>query len=75
MWNIKVLEQHLPTDNNRISGSTTSLWLASFGLFACLHFGPCPLFLYFSLSWVLSFHKVWQGFIINKLATTNTRSK
>jgi hypothetical protein len=75
MWNIKVLEKHLPTDNNRISGSTTSLSPASFGLFACLDFGPCTLFLFFSLSWVLSFHKVWQGFIINKLAITNTRSK
>jgi len=45
-------------------------------LLGCLlawNFGPCPLFLFLSLSWVLSFHKVWQGFIINKLATTNTR--
>jgi len=25
---------------------------------------PCPLFLFLSLSWVLSSHKVWQGFII-----------
>jgi hypothetical protein len=26
--------------------------------------GPCPLFLLLSLSWVLSFCGVWQGFII-----------
>jgi hypothetical protein len=36
---------------------------ASFGLVACLDFGPCPLFLFLALSWVLSFYKVWQGFI------------
>ncbi len=35
-------------------------WPASFGLFACLDFGPCPLFLFLSLSWVLSFYEVWQ---------------
>jgi len=45
------------------SGSLTSLWLASFGPFACLDFGPGPLFLFLSLSWVLSFYKVGQGFI------------
>jgi hypothetical protein len=33
-------------------------------LLACLDFGPSPLFLLLSLSWVLSFCKVWQGFII-----------
>jgi hypothetical protein len=38
------------------SGSLSSLW----PLLGC----PCPLFLFLSLSWVLSFHKVWQGFII-----------
>jgi hypothetical protein len=37
---------------------------ACFGLFACLDFGPCPLFLFLSLAWVLSFYDVWQGFII-----------
>jgi hypothetical protein len=47
-----------------LSDSITSLWLASFGLLACLDFGPCPLFLFLSLSWVLSFDKVWQRFII-----------
>jgi hypothetical protein len=47
-----------------LSGSITFLWPASFGLFAYLDFGPCPLFLFLSLSWVLSFYKVWQGFII-----------
>jgi hypothetical protein len=47
-----------------LSDSITSLWLASFGLLACLDFGPCPLFLFLSLSLVLSFDKVWQGFII-----------
>jgi hypothetical protein len=34
------------------------------GSFACLDFGPCSLFLFLSCSWVLSFYKVWQGFII-----------
>jgi hypothetical protein len=46
-----------------LSGSLTSLWPDSFGLFACLDFGPCPLFFFLSLAWVLSFYKVWQGFI------------
>jgi hypothetical protein len=45
------------------SGSLTSLWLASFGLLACLDFGPGPLFLLLSLSRVISFYEVWQGFI------------
>ncbi len=31
-----------------LSDSITSLWLASFGLLACLDFGPCPCF-FFSL--------------------------
>jgi hypothetical protein len=43
-----------------LNGSLTSLWPASFGLFAWLDFGPCPLFLFFSLSSVLSFDEVWQ---------------
>jgi hypothetical protein len=47
-----------------LSDSLTSVWHASFGLFACLDFGPCPLFLFLSLAWVLSFYDVWQGFII-----------
>jgi hypothetical protein len=38
--------------------------LPFFGLIACLDFSPCTLFLSLSLSWVPSFHKVWQGFII-----------
>jgi hypothetical protein len=46
-----------------LSGSLFSLWPASFGLFACLDFGSCLLFVFLSLSWVLSFYKVWQGFI------------
>jgi hypothetical protein len=48
-----------------LSGSITSFWPASFGLFACLDFGPCP-FVSFSLPFLdgLSFYKVWQGFII-----------
>ncbi len=46
-----------------LSGLLSSLWPASFGLFETLDFGPCPLFLFLSLSWVLSFIKVWQGFI------------
>jgi hypothetical protein len=33
-----------------LSGSLSSLWLASFGLFACLDFGARPLFLFLSLS-------------------------
>jgi hypothetical protein len=30
------------------------------GLFVCLDFGAGPLFLFLSLSWVLSFYEVWQ---------------
>jgi hypothetical protein len=37
-----------------LSGSLTSLWPASFGLYACLDFGPCAKFLFLSLAWVLS---------------------
>ncbi len=49
-----------------LSGSLSSLWPASFGLFACLPglWSLPPLFPFLSLSWVLSFYKVWQGFII-----------
>jgi hypothetical protein len=43
----------------------TSMWHASFGLFACLDFGPCCLFLFLTLSWVLSFLEVWQGFLLD----------
>ncbi len=39
-----------------LSGSLTSLWPASFGLYACLDFGPCVNFLFLSLAWVLSFY-------------------
>jgi hypothetical protein len=49
-----------------LSGSFTYFWPASFGLFACLDFGPGPLFLFLSISWVLYFYKGWQGFIIYK---------
>ncbi len=43
------------------------------GLFTCLDFGPCPLFLFLSLSWVPSFYKVWQGFIkYESLQTQNS---
>jgi hypothetical protein len=38
-----------------LSGTLSFLWPASFGLFPCLDFGPCPLFLFLSLGWVLSF--------------------
>jgi hypothetical protein len=38
---------------------TSLLWAASFGMFACLDFGPCHLFLFLSLAWVVSFYKVW----------------
>jgi hypothetical protein len=47
-----------------LSCSLSSLWPAFVGLFACLNFDPCPLFPFLSLSWVLSFSKVWHGFII-----------
>ncbi len=51
-----------------LSGSITSMWPAPFGLFACLDFGPCPLFPFLFLSWVLSFYYiVWQGFIYSLL--------
>jgi hypothetical protein len=44
-----------------LSGSLT------LGLFACLDFSPsCCLFHFLSLSWVLSFYGVLQGFIIQK---------
>jgi hypothetical protein len=46
-----------------LSGSLFSVWHASSGLFAGLDFGPSALFLFLALSWVLSFYKVWQGFI------------
>jgi hypothetical protein len=46
------------------SGSLSSLFPAFVGLFACLDFSPCPLFPFLSLSLVLSFYKVWQGFIV-----------
>jgi hypothetical protein len=39
-----------------LSGSLTSLWPASFGLYACLDFGPCANFLFLSLAWVLFFY-------------------
>ncbi len=48
------------------SSSLSSLWPAFVGDFDCLNFDPCPFFPFFpflSLSWVLSFSKVWQGFI------------
>jgi len=34
----------------------TPLW----GSFACLNFGPCYLIFFLSLSWVLSFYKVFS---------------
>jgi hypothetical protein len=40
------------------------LWPASFGLLACLDFGPCPLFLLSRpFLGAFLFLKVWQGFI------------
>jgi hypothetical protein len=49
------------------SSSLSTLWPASFDRFACLNFGHCPLFLFLSFSWVLSFYyQGWPGFI-NKL--------
>ncbi len=43
-----------------LSGSLSSGRPAPFGLFACLDFGPCPLFLFLSHSWVLSLYRVWN---------------
>jgi hypothetical protein len=43
-----------------LNGSLSSLWPASFGLFAYLDFGPCPLPPFLSLSWVLS-HFIYFG--------------
>ncbi len=39
-----------------LSGLLSSLWLTSFGLFACLDFGTGPFFLFLFFSWVLSFY-------------------
>jgi hypothetical protein len=39
-----------------LSGSLTSLWLASFGLYACMDLGPCPFFIFLSLAWMLSLY-------------------
>jgi hypothetical protein len=45
----------------------------SFELFACLDFGPCPVFLFLSLFLGALFFLVkgWQGFIIYKCARNN----
>jgi hypothetical protein len=40
----------LLSEGSILSGSLSSLWPTLFGLFACLDFGPCPLFLFLSLS-------------------------
>ncbi len=40
--------------------------------FACLDSGPCTLFPFLSLSGVLSFYKVWQGFINRTLCKFNS---
>jgi len=41
-----------------------------------LDFGPCPLVLFLSVSWVLSFYKVWQDFITSfQGQRRKTRSK
>jgi hypothetical protein len=45
-----------------LSGSLSSLWPASFGLLACLDFGPCPLFLFLSLAPVDFFLQNLAGF-------------
>ncbi len=52
----------------------TSRWHTSFGLSTCLDFGLCPLFLFFALSWVLSFYELWQGFITFKLVPSILQS-
>ncbi len=48
-----------------LSGSITFLWPASFGLLACLDFGPGPFF-FFSSPFLgcFLFIKFWQDFII-----------
>jgi hypothetical protein len=33
-----------------LNGSLSSLWHTLFGLLPCLNFGPCPLFLFLSIS-------------------------
>jgi hypothetical protein len=44
-----------------LSASLICVWHASLGLFACLYFGPSPLILFLSLSWVVSSYEVWIG--------------
>jgi hypothetical protein len=46
-----------------LSGSLSSLRPTFVGVFACLDFGPCPLFHFLSLAQGLSFYEVWQDFI------------
>ncbi len=48
-------------------GSISSFWPTFLWLFACLDLGRGPLSPFLSLSWVLSFYKVWQGFTIPKV--------
>ncbi len=69
MWPMKIsiLNGSFPPCGPPLWGSFASLsfmWLASLGSFACLNCGLCTLFLFLFLSWVLSFYKVWQVFII-----------
>jgi hypothetical protein len=56
MWLVKVLIFHV---------SVSSMWLTFLEFFCLLNFSPCILFLFLSLSSVLSFYKDWQGFIIS----------
>jgi hypothetical protein len=50
-----------------LSGSLTFVWHASFEMFACLDFGPGPLFLFVSLACVLSFDEVCQNIITKQI--------
>jgi hypothetical protein len=58
-----------------LSGSLSSLWLACFGLFACLDFGPCLFVSFLSLSWVCFLKEVWQGFIEGMVGEIRLKDK
>jgi hypothetical protein len=53
-----------------LSGSLSSMWPVSFGLPACLDFGPCPLFLFLSLAsgcfLFIKFGKVSSDYTFNE---------
>jgi hypothetical protein len=43
------------------------LWPASFGLFACLDFGPHPLFLFLFIKFGRVSSFIWQNFLCHEL--------